>query len=167
MIYTQNTKLALTISSVVHQNQLDKGDMPYIYHPIIVAENMRTEDETIVALLHDTLEDSNEETGKELMKTYERVFNGKVCEAIRILTKDKKEDYFDYIRRVKENDIAKAVKLEDLRHNSNLGRLKNPSQKDTRRTKKYLEAIRILQGLEDNQNVCEADVQDVITKKVR
>ena len=60
------------------------------------------------------------------------------------MTHNDDEQYFDYIEKIKSNDIAKEVKLSDLRHNSNLKRLKNTTKKDLERIIKYKKAIEIL-----------------------
>ena len=59
MIYTETTKKALEISFKAHKDKTDKGGAPYVYHPFHVAEQMKTEDEVIVALLHDVVEDTD------------------------------------------------------------------------------------------------------------
>ena len=59
MIYTVNTKKAILIAYNAHQNQIDRSGIPYIFHPFHLAEQMNTETECIVALLHDVVEDTN------------------------------------------------------------------------------------------------------------
>lgn len=66
-------------------------------------------------------------------------------EAILLLTHSANEEYFNYINKVKTNKIALAVKLADLRHNSNLKRLKTITERDINRRNKYLKAIEILE----------------------
>ena len=58
MIYTPMTKLAIQLAFDAHRGQYDKGRLPYVTHPLHVAESMETEDECVVALLHDVLEDT-------------------------------------------------------------------------------------------------------------
>ena len=58
MIYTVNTRKAMEIAYKAHHGQVDKSGVPYIFHPIHLAEQMDTEDECIVALLHDVVEDT-------------------------------------------------------------------------------------------------------------
>lgn len=59
MIYTPLTKKALKISFAAHKDQVDKGGMPYVYHPFHLAEQMKDEYTTCVALLHDVVEDTH------------------------------------------------------------------------------------------------------------
>lgn len=53
MIYTENTRKAMNIAYSAHNGQKDKSGVPYVFHPVHLAERMETEDECIVALLHD------------------------------------------------------------------------------------------------------------------
>lgn len=139
MIYTNQTKKAMIIAYNAHQGQVDKSGIPYIYHPIHLAEQMQTEEECIVALLHDTVEDTN-----VTFETLEKEFSKEVIEALKLLTHDKSVDYMDYVKNLKNNPIAKKVKLADLYHNSDITRMENPTQKDIERKEKYHKAISIL-----------------------
>ena len=64
--------------------------------------------------------------------------------ALRLLTHDDAVPYMDYVANIKANPIARAVKLADLRHNSDLSRLDAVDEKALRRCEKYAEAIRLL-----------------------
>lgn len=139
MIYTEQTKKAMIIAYNAHHGQVDKSGVPYIFHPIHVAEQMETEEECIVALLHDTVEDTN-----ITFEVLEKEFSATVIEALKLLTHDKSIDYFDYVRKLKSNPIAKKVKLADLYHNSDITRMENPTEKDWKRKEKYHKAILIL-----------------------
>lgn len=139
MIYTSNTRKAMKIAYNAHNGQVDKSGVPYIYHPIHLAEQMQTEDECIVALLHDTVEDT-EVTFEDL----EKEFSNEIIEAIKLLTHDKSVEYMEYIKQIKENPIAKNVKLADLRHNSDETRKAEITDKDIKRNEKYKKAIKFL-----------------------
>ena len=139
MIYTEQTKKAMIIAYNAHHGQVDKSGVPYIFHPIHVAEQMETEEECIVALLHDTVEDTN-----ITFEVLEKEFSDTVIEALKLLTHDESIDYFDYVRKLKSNPIAKKVKLADLYHNSDITRMENPTEKDWKRKEKYHKAILIL-----------------------
>ena len=76
MIYTKDVKKAINIAYNAHMGQKDKFGIPYIFHPVHLAELMDTEEECIVAILHDVVEDTNI-TFKEL----EQVFSKEVIEA--------------------------------------------------------------------------------------
>lgn len=140
MIYTPLTKIALKICFEAHKNQVDKSGLPYVFHPFHLAEQMNDEKTVVVALLHDVLEDSD--TSEDDLRKYG--FGDDVIEALRLLTHNPEEDYFVYVNRIKSNHIAKAVKLADLKHNSDLSRLDSVKQKDVNRAEKYQKAIRLL-----------------------
>lgn len=140
MLYTELTKKAMQIAFDAHKEQVDKNGIPYIYHPVHLAEQMSTEYEICVALLHDTVEDGDI-TFDDLI---EAGFPEEVIEAIRLMTHDKSVPYMEYVRKIKDNPIAKVVKLADLRHNSDLSRLDHVTEKDLKRKRKYAQAIQLL-----------------------
>ena len=140
MCFTDLTKKALVISFNAHKEQVDKSGMPYVYHPYRIAEQMNDVYSTCVALLHDVIED----TDITLEDLKDEGFPQKVIEAIALMTHDDDTPYFDYIRRIKTNPIATAVKLADLQDNSNYERLDKVEIKDLQRIEKYREAKRIL-----------------------
>lgn len=145
MIYTERTKLAMKIAYDAHHGQTDKSGVPYIFHPIHLAEQMEDENTTCVALLHDVVEDTNV-TFKEL----EAQFPKEITEAIRLMTHEEGVDYFDYVRRLKSNPIARAVKLADLAHNSDQSRLEDVAvmiseEKRNAMKEKYRKAREILE----------------------
>lgn len=141
MIWTDKTKKALKFMFKAHRKQTDKSGIPYVFHPYHLAEQMKTEETTIVALLHDVVEDTRF-SFKDIKK---QGFSEEVITALKLLTHDKKVDYFDYVRSIKENEIASAVKLADLKHNSDITRLDDVSEKALERREKYLKAIKILE----------------------
>ncbi len=141
MIYTSKTKMALKLCFEAHKDQTDKSGMPYVFHPFHLAEQMKTEETTIVALLHDVVEDADY-TLDDISKMG---FGGAVITALALLTHDDADEYMDYVSRIKDNSIAKEVKLADLRHNSDLTRLDFVDEKAQRRREKYLKAIALLE----------------------
>ena len=140
MIYTDMTKKALKLSFEAHKEQVDKSDMPYVYHPFHIAEQMKDEDTTIVALLHDVVEDTDI-TVEDIRKMG---FSEDVCEALSLMTHDENVPYMEYVKKLKKNPIAKAVKLADLKHNSDLTRLDAVDEKTLKRVGKYKCAMKIL-----------------------
>ena len=124
-----------------HINQKDKSGRCYIFHPINVALGVKGIRAKTVALLHDVLEDSDLYSFKDFS-----FLDEEQKEAILLLTHSEKVEYFEYINRVKANKLALAVKLSDLKHNSNLNRLKTITEKDIDRKNKYLKAIEILEN---------------------
>lgn len=142
MINTKLTRKAMVIAYNAHMNQFDRAGVPYIYHPIHLAEQMDSEIECIVALLHDVVEDTDI-TFEEL----EKEFPYEAIEALKLLTHDKTVDYMDYVKELQSNPIARKVKLADLIHNSDETRLDSVSEKDKARHLKYKKAINLLQSL--------------------
>ena len=145
MIYTDLTKKALKLAYEKHQGQYDRSNIPYIYHPIHVAEQMNDENSIVVALLHDVMEDTDT-TEQELI---DMGFGETIIKALKILTKPKDMDYLEYIKEVNKNDLAKKVKLADLNHNRNLSRLDVITEDDIKRTEKYEKAIDYLTSHEN------------------
>lgn len=127
---------ALRIAVIAHEGQRDKGGNPYLLHPIRVADLVKTEDEKVLALLHDTVEDA----GVSLEDVRER-FGAEIAEALDHLTHRDGESYSEYLGRVIENPLAARVKLADLRDNMDLTRLERPTERDFRREKKYADAM--------------------------
>ena len=127
MIYTPMTKKALAVCFEAHKSQVDKSGLPYVFHPFHLAEQMKDEMTTIVALLHDM------------------GFPAEAIAAIQIMTHDKSIPYMDYVAQIKKNPIAREVKLADLKHNSDLTRLNEVAEKDLERLKKYKKAISLLE----------------------
>ena len=139
MIYTPNINKAINIMYNAHKEQYDKGNYPYVFHPYHIAEQMNTEDEIIVALLHDVVEDTNI-TIDDLSK---EGFDSNIIEALKLLTK-KTNNYEEYISRISTNPLAKKIKLADLNHNLDITRIPNPQERDYKRIEQYKKAIEIL-----------------------
>lgn len=145
MIYSELVNIAIDLAYSAHHGQKDKAGRPYFVHVMHVAEQMDDEASTCAALLHDTLEDTDMNPG-----LLERVFPREVAEAVKLLTHKDGTDYFEYVREVKKNPIARKVKLADLAHNLDMSRFDGCSEylqeKALRRREKYQEAMRILQA---------------------
>lgn len=144
MVYTPLTIKAMKLAYAAHHGQTDKSGVPYIFHPYHVAEQMTDEFTTCAALLHDVVEDAGL-TFKEL----EDQFPKEVLDALRLLTHEKGADYFEYVRAIKDDPIAKAVKLADIAHNSDETRLAGckdvTEEQIIRWREKYAKAKRILE----------------------
>lgn len=142
MIYTKQTRKAMDICFEAHKNQRDKSGQPYVFHPFHLAEQMNDEKTTVAALLHDVVEDTDY-TFDDLLKMG---FDCDIVDALRLLTHDDETPYFDYVAALKDNPIARAVKLADLRHNSDLSRLDEDmiNEKALARNEKYKAAMNIL-----------------------
>ena len=140
MIYTANTKKALKLCFEAHKDQVDKSGLPYVFHPFHLAEQMTDETTTVVALLHDVVED----TDYTLDDLEKMGFGKEVIDALALLTHDPDVAYMDYVLKIKDNPIAKAVKLADLRHNSDITRLDVLDEKALKRREKYQKAMELL-----------------------
>ena len=117
MIYTELTNKAMQIAYGAHHGQMDYNGIPYIFHPIHLAESMDDEISCCAALLHDVAEDT-----AVTMEELAGEFPAEVIEVLKLLTHDDNVDYFDYVRAIKTNPIAVKVKLADLAHNSDQSR---------------------------------------------
>lgn len=117
MIYTELTNKAMKIAYKAHHGQVDYNGIPYIFHPIHLAEQMDEEIACCAALLHDVAEDTDV-TLEELAKE----FPSEIMEVLKLLTHEEEADYFDYVRAIKANPIAVKVKLADIAHNSDQSR---------------------------------------------
>lgn len=150
MIYTTLTKKAMRICFEAHQYQVDKTGLPYVFHPFHLAEQMQDELSCCVALLHDVIEDTSltfEDLSKEGFPT-------EVIEALKLLTHDPKVPYMEYVKMIKTNELARKVKLADLRHNSDLSRLNVVDEAALKRQQKYLKAIELLEGHSIQSLIC-------------
>ena len=115
--------------------------MPYVFHPFHVAEQMTDEVTTIVALLHDVVEDTN----NTLDDIAAMGFGQDVVDALALMTHDKNVPYLDYVAKIKDNPIARTVKLADLAHNSDPTRLDVIDEKTKERLEKYKKARTLLE----------------------
>ncbi len=142
MIYTELTKKAMQLCFTAHKNQTDKSGIPYVFHPFHLAEQMPDEYTTITALLHDVVEDT-----EYMLSDLESMnFPKDVIDAIALMAHDKGVPYMEYVAKIKENPIARTVKLADLRHNSDTTRLDVVDEKALQRVEKYKKAIQLLEA---------------------
>jgi len=141
MIYTPWTKKALRLCFDAHKDQVDKTGLPYVFHPFHLAEQMTDEYTTVTALLHDVVED----TDYTLADLEAMGYPAPVLEALRLLTHDPAVPYMAYVAALKPNAIARAVKLADLRHNSDTSRLDVVDEWALRREQQYRRAMALLE----------------------
>ena len=140
MIYTELTKKALKLCFEAHKEQVDKTDIPYVFHPFHLAEQMDDEISTVCALLHDVIED----TSYTLSDLGNMGFPQEVLSVLELLTHDDAVPYMDYVKAIAMNPIAKKVKIADLMHNSDLSRLSIIDEKALKRNEKYKAALKLL-----------------------
>lgn len=142
----------LLIATNGHHGQFDKGGNPYILHPLKVMHYLKTDDEELqcIALGHDVIEDCDV-TFADLEAAG---MSRRVIDAIRVLTKQRGQTLAEYKEAVFSNVDAMRVKLCDLRHNSDIRRLKGVSEKDLARMEKYNRFyLEILQRLDQLKEV--------------
>ena len=142
MIYTPLTKKAMRIAYEAHHGQVDKVGVPYIFHPMHLAEQMKEEYTTCAALLHDVVED----TAWTFEALEKEGFPAPVMEALRLLTHDDAVPYMEYVALIKKDPIAKAVKLADLTHNSDASRVEYADERMKQRWEKYRCAMALLEA---------------------
>ena len=142
MIYTELTNKAMCLAYSAHHGQTDKNGIPYLFHPIHLAEQMEDEVSCCAALLHDVAEDT-----AVTMDELAREFPPEVIAVLKLLTHKDGVDYFDYVRAIKANPVAVKVKLADLAHNSDQTRCVGSDlteEKLARWRAKYEKATKIL-----------------------
>jgi (p)ppGpp synthase/HD superfamily hydrolase len=127
----------LVLATNTHNGQFDKGGVPYILHPLKVMHYLKSDDEELmcIALGHDLVEDHGKVVTYHLLR--EMGFTERVIDGIRCLTKVPGETYEEYKAKVKSNIDAIRVKMADLRHNTDIRRLKGTTEKDIKRTIQY------------------------------
>jgi (p)ppGpp synthase/HD superfamily hydrolase len=125
----------LLIATNAHHGQFDRGGNPYILHPMKVMHYIKSEDEELqcIALGHDVVEDTSV-TYKDLK---DAGMTDRIIDGIRALTKVPGQTYDEYKEGVFANADAMKVKLADLRHNTDVRRLKGVTEKDIARMEKY------------------------------
>ena len=134
---------AIELAKQHHEGQTDKAGKPYIEHPLRVMNQVESEEEKIVAVLHDIVEDTN----ISLNDLRNEGFSEEVVSAVECLTKQDGENYDSYIERISFNPLAVKIKLADLEDNSDLTRLPEVTDKDLERIEKYDKALEKLTRL--------------------
>ena len=132
---------AIEIATNAHKDQIDKGGAPYILHPTAVAAEVETTEQKIVAYLHDVIEDTDI-TAEDLLAAG---LPNDIVDAIKVLTKKNGVPYMGYLQAVKKNELARVVKISDIKHNMDLSRIENPTQRDFDRLEKYKKALLFLE----------------------
>lgn len=147
MLFTPMTRRAMSLAYDAHHGQTDRAGVPYILHPARVAAGFTSEAEACAAWLHDVIED----TCVTLEDIRLAGFGAAICDALQLMTHDKSVPYMDYVGRIAENPIARAVKLADLRDNMDLSRLPGIDAAAEARLEKYRAAYDFLSSVGDGQ----------------
>jgi (p)ppGpp synthase/HD superfamily hydrolase len=150
-----NLEKAIKIAVEAHTGQLDKGDNPYILHPLRVMLSLNTEEERIVGVLHDVVEDCDGWTWDRLT---EEGCSPDVIEALQSVSKTPEEEaeyrslsedrklghYLEFIKRANANMIARNVKIADIRDNLDISRIDDITRRDVNRLNRYKAALKLL-----------------------
>ena len=136
MDYNELYDKALQIAVRAHKGQKDKAGHDYILHPIRVSERCDDPRAKIVALLHDTIEDTD--VTADYLR--EEGFTEEIVEAVLAVTRREGEEYNDYVRRAAQNELGRMVKRTDLEDNMGIRRLPELTDRDVERLRKYLRA---------------------------
>ena len=142
-MYSVDVMTAKAWAARWHEGQRDKAGKPYVTHPERVAGRLSAPEEQVVAWLHDTVED----TGLTL-REIENTFGPETAAAVDAVSRRPGEEWEDYLRRVKQNEVARKVKISDLIDNSNLSRIPAVTLRDVDRQLKYNQALRYLMDME-------------------
>lgn len=134
---------AIAIAAEAHAGQTDKAGAPYVLHPLRMMLRLSSNDERIVATLHDVWEDCPGWTFDRLGR---EGFSEAIVEALDSVTKREGEDYQAFVARAAINPTGRRVKLADLRDNCDLSRIAAPSARDFERIEKYRRAIEMIEG---------------------
>jgi (p)ppGpp synthase/HD superfamily hydrolase len=131
---------AIEIAAKAHAGQKRFNGEPYILHSLRVMVNVKTIEEKVVAVLHDVVEDTN----ITISNLIDDGFSTSVIEAVSILTHNKNESYEEYINGIKWNDVARNVKIADMKDNIDILSIPDITIKDFERLKNYHRYIKEL-----------------------
>lgn len=135
--------LAISITAKAFEKTTDKGGHPYILHCLFVMDNTPGDECTkCAAVMHDLIED----TDITLTDLTHLGFSDKMIGLLHLLTHNPQTDYWEYIKAIAVNKDAVNIKMADLRHNSDVTRLKDLRKKDFDRLEKYCRAYTYLKN---------------------
>lgn len=112
-----NVERAIELSYQLYDGRLEENGAPFISHPIEIALKMRTNEAKIAALFHDALEEGRLSI-EDLIKNG---FSEQTIEICKALYKKEEENYEEYIKKVKTNNVARSIKIEDIKYNIRKG----------------------------------------------
>lgn len=129
-MYSFQVEQAIRAASVLHQDQLRKGEVqiPYISHIMAIALLVRDytidENTIVAAILHDTLEDSDytademkEDFGAAVTEIVEAVTEPTHSSGVKLSWRDKKQAYVKNLKSAREEAliVAAADKIHNFR----------------------------------------------------
>ena len=104
---------AITIACEAHQGQSSINGEPYILHPLRLLIKAKSNEERIIAILHDVIEKTN----ISLLELKNKGFDQNIISSIDSLSRRRSESYIEYIERLMQNKISVKIKLLDLADN--------------------------------------------------
>lgn len=146
----QQLSAMLLLATTQHNGQFDKGGQPYILHCLKVMHYTRSHDEEIqcIALGHDVIEDTYTDVEAGMVALEAKGFSDRIIRGILALTKRPGQSHKDYRIAVASNPDAVIVKMADLRHNTDIRRLKGVTPKDIERMVSYHDFYTYLKGID-------------------
>lgn len=154
---------AALLCVTAHQGQRDKMGKAYFQHPMRVAMRCQSDDEKIVALLHDVLEDTPT-TPEDLLA---QRFPQYIVDGILSVTKRDGESYEDFVARAKQNPLGRVVKLHDLEDNLDVLRLDSVSPEMAARFSKYLAARQFLLSEDEPSEKGAEQIEAIAERPIR
>jgi (p)ppGpp synthase/HD superfamily hydrolase len=137
----EQLRKAIIFATTAHGDQLGEDGIPYIFHPLAVGAMSTSPAAQIVGVLHDVVEDTPATV--ELVREH---FGDTIADAVEVITHRPDESYPDYLERVRQNDLAREVKINDLRHNLHVRPPIANVNRRTRLTERYTAALVQLRG---------------------
>jgi (p)ppGpp synthase/HD superfamily hydrolase len=131
---------AICIAAEAHAGQTDKAGAPYILHPLRVMGRVSSQEERIVAVLHDVIEDTDWTPDRLRAEGFSEI----ILDALDCVTHRPEEGYEDFVRRAAVHPVARQVKRADILDNMDPTRISEPTERDARRMEKYARALAIL-----------------------
>jgi (p)ppGpp synthase/HD superfamily hydrolase len=128
---------AIILAASAHRGQRDKAGRPYILHPLRMMLRLQTDEERLVAVLHDVVEDSDV-TLDDLRR---QGYGERIVAAVDRLTRREGESYDDFVARAAADPLARAVKVADLEDNLDTTRLAEITERDQERLARYRQAL--------------------------
>lgn len=146
MINTKRTAAAASLAQRAHGGEIDRTGKPALGHYRATAQVFDTEDEVCVALLCDALEsDAVTEDDLRAAGLSDEAIGACVC-----LKRDEAEDFFDYINRIRQNDLASRVKRADLvQHIDDMDSYVSLTGTDRRRRTLYEKGVDLIDGVDE------------------
>jgi len=132
---------AIALAATYHTGQEQRNGQPYILHPLHVMQHVEGISAKIIAVLHDTIED----TDLTLAMLKREGFTTEILHAVDVLTRRDGQPYDEYLAGLADNPLALTVKIADVRHNLDSTRLDKLSDHDVMNIRKYHAALKWLE----------------------